>query len=453
MQVDSSCSCPLSRERGPDSFGRYVFRVRDSTLVASTYYYFRRTRAVPLVWAAGGRPPGDRRATAGLNPAAVWPSAQRPPARARMRLAIFAVLADRPAAAYAAGRRATAGLNPAAVWPSAQRPPARARMWVAIFAVLADRPAAAYAGGRPPGDRRAEPRGCMAFGPAPASAGAHVARHIRGAGRSPSRRVRGRAPGDRRAEPRGCMAFGPAPASASAHVGAVPRRVPTFRSVEGDGGSRTGIRARLEAGQRLRDSRSLRWRAVHQQFGSLVGSNQRHSGRPDGADQRDAGRAEDEEGRGERVAFGGGFGGDGGGHGAGLRRAGARVEDVAIAPAAVLEGFVVRRGDGKRPVTQGNGSDCVVFAAVRAADRDGPGLLAGRRAEGVDRAGPAMQQRRVDFELLAQQLDRALDGIALADCAELQLHARPIEADRLLIRVQIDVAHADDRACGLDLAP
>src|SRR5579872_2948914 len=148
MQVDSSCSCPLSRERGPDSFGRYVFRVRDSTLVASTYYYFRRTRAVPLVWAAGGRPPGDRRATAGLNPAAVWPSAQRPPARARMRLAIFAVLADRPAAAYAAGRRATAGLNPAAVWPSAQRPPARARMWLAIFAVLADRPAAAYAAGR-----------------------------------------------------------------------------------------------------------------------------------------------------------------------------------------------------------------------------------------------------------------------------------------------------------------
>jgi len=81
-------------------------------------------------------------------------------------------------------------------------------------------------------------------------------------------------------------------------------------------------------------------------------------------------------------------------------------------------------------------------------DRDLPGLGSGRRAEAVDAAAAEVDERRGDAPA-PQPLDRAVDGVALADAAQVELDAGAVDAlDRLvpsLARIEDDLVPMAER--------
>src|SRR5262249_60689731 len=75
-------------------------------------------------------------------------------------------------------------------------------------------------------------------------------------------------------------------------------------------------------------------------------------------------------------------------------------------------------------------------------DRDLPSTPAGRCAERVDRTAACADQRGGDRPLL-QEIDNAINGVAFADPAQIELDAWLVETDRPVARIEDDVPAAD----------
>src|SRR5262249_11410507 len=97
-----------------------------------------------------------------------------------------------------------------------------------------------------------------------------------------------------------------------------------------------------------------------------------------------------------------------------------RVDDVADAPAADLEGLAEVRRRGERTVAQHEDAE---VAAARRAREEAPARLVRRRAQRPGAALPEGEQRRVDAAR-AQAREHPVESPALRDTAEVQRGAR-----------------------------
>ena len=126
-----------------------------------------------------------------------------------------------------------------------------------------------------------------------------------------------------------------------------------------------------------------------------------------------------------------------------------RVHDVRVADAVLLEGARVAARDAQRAVAQRHALGQAA-GSRRILDADLPGLGSRWRAQAVDAAPAEVDERRA-HAAAAQQIDRAVDSVALADAAEVELDAGAIEANRPVLAVEDDVAVPHDGERRLDL--
>ena len=140
------------------------------------------------------------------------------------------------------------------------------------------------------------------------------------------------------------------------------------------------------------------------------------------------------------------------------RPAGARVEDVAIAPSPMAKRLELRPRRAQGPVVQLDLPQPPLMAE-RILDADRPGRPSswqvpkcvgatykgtGRRAAGGDAAISAVDEK-VGNAGGQQMLRRAIDRVALADAAEVQPHSRAEEADRASRFIEFDPLAAHQR--------
>ena len=108
-----------------------------------------------------------------------------------------------------------------------------------------------------------------------------------------------------------------------------------------------------------------------------------------------------------------------------------RVHDVRVRDAVLLEGARVAARDAERAVTQRHAVG-LAAGSRRVLDVDLPRLGSRWRAQPVDAAAAEVDERRADASA-PQLVDRAVDGVALADAAEVELDAGAVEANRAVL--------------------
>ena len=120
---------------------------------------------------------------------------------------------------------------------------------------------------------------------------------------------------------------------------------------------------------------------------------------------------------------------------------GARVHDVRVRDAVLLEGLLVAAGHGESPILQPDGERDTA-ALDRILDPDVPPSARGRGAQAEDRAAAGADQGGGDA-LPPEQVHGAVHGVSLGDPTQVQLDPGPVEADGPVFPVQPDVLVAD----------
>ncbi len=159
--------------------------------------------------------------------------------------------------------------------------------------------------------------------------------------------------------------------------------------------------------------------------------------------------AEHEEGCRQCVRFGGRREHNRCQQGCGDWFAGSRVDDVTAGTALMDEVFGPPCGDAQRGVLKfhdvediGCGGRGAGLRGMGAGDGNPPSRSVRGAAEGGDTAGPAVKEGGLDSGF-AEAVQRAIEGVAFADGAEVEHHAGPGEADGSSGGIEFDPLHAD----------
>ena len=121
----------------------------------------------------------------------------------------------------------------------------------------------------------------------------------------------------------------------------------------------------------------------------------------------------------------------------------AGIQDMAEAAAGVPKRLELGPGSAQGPVGQAQLPDAAI-CAERIANADQPACGCRGRTPGQDAALAAVDQK-VGQTALGEPPGAAIDGIALANAAEIDLEARLQEADRVAGRIELDEPSADPR--------